>query len=359
MVNEDFLYKSGLVTYDSLNCLRGDYFHNKCSICIDICPVDALGMVGEKLRFVKECTSCSACIGSCPTEAISIDTFDPNEFAIEFSTKEGNLISCKSNVPCLSVFDSHHLISMALRESSSSIVCDTSHCDGCEINIEGNIKANIQNKIDSSNGLLQELGLDEEYSVVEQSEQVEVVNDRRGVIKNVLQTANKLKSEGNTSHILQHKGDTRVPAKLTILKNSLKPIVAKIKNTHFNSEVGVFANRTIDFQKCTNCKDCAQFCPTNAIEAMPTSDGYIMNAGVCIDCDICNDICKTGAVESSNEIDIINILYDRAVELVKYDMVVCKECKTAYPYKGGDPICDRCIDFTTNFSDMFTLAKDI
>ena len=357
MVNEDFLFTSGKLTYDSLHCLRNEYFHNSCTNCIDICPVDAFGIVGEKLRFVKECTSCGGCIGACPSEVLSLETFDENEFVIEFNQNESNLISCKSNVPCLGVFDSHHYISMALRQEGKSIECDMSHCDECEINKDGNIQANIQNKIDDAKTLLDELGLDE-YTINELQETVEN-NSRRDLLKNVLKTKNKLESGENTTQKLQFKNETRVPAKLTILKNSLKPIVAKIKNTNIESKVDIFATRKIDFYKCTNCKDCAQFCPTSAIEALPSNDGYIINAGVCIDCDICNDICKVDAISSSNELDIVSILYDRAESLVKYEMVICHECKTAYPYKGGEPICDRCKEFTNDFSDMFTLAKDI
>ena len=57
--------------------------------------------------------------------------------------------------------------------------------------------------------------------------------------------------------------------------------------------------------------------------------------------------------------DLISIAFDRAEELVHYELVMCHECRTPYPYKGGDPICDRCTHFVNTHANMFTLAKDL
>ena len=43
-----------------------------CETCIEICPVEAISMVGEHAFIdVDECIECLACIDECPNEAIS------------------------------------------------------------------------------------------------------------------------------------------------------------------------------------------------------------------------------------------------------------------------------------------------
>lgn len=43
-----------------------------CGACIDVCPVAALSMDGDKAKVDPEaCIDCGACISECPVEAIA------------------------------------------------------------------------------------------------------------------------------------------------------------------------------------------------------------------------------------------------------------------------------------------------
>ncbi|MDD4855793.1 MAG: hypothetical protein PHU41_08130, partial [Sulfuricurvum sp.] len=82
MGNHNFIQKSNLFSFTATRCLRNEYFHNDCHICIDLCPKEAIHLVRNKLTlFDNECIECAGCIGSCPTEAFEIESFDPNEFS--------------------------------------------------------------------------------------------------------------------------------------------------------------------------------------------------------------------------------------------------------------------------------------
>ncbi len=70
-VNDEYVDRSGLFTYDRLSCLRNEYAFNECSKCIEICPKDAFVFVRKKLRLDSDkCNSCAACIGSCPSDSL-------------------------------------------------------------------------------------------------------------------------------------------------------------------------------------------------------------------------------------------------------------------------------------------------
>ncbi|OHD91107.1 MAG: hypothetical protein A2W83_05015 [Sulfuricurvum sp. RIFCSPLOWO2_12_43_5] len=153
--------------------------------------------------------------------------------------------------------------------------------------------------------------------------------------------------------------DQKMPLKRILLKNSLKEIVVALEQTEFKESSPLFFNKQINFETCTNCGDCTQFCPTDAL--FPTSDkqGIYFSQGKCIGCGICEDICKPKAISAKEGFDLVSVAYERSEQLVRYEMVTCHECRCPYPYKGGDPICDRCSSFMVNHANMFTLARDM
>lgn len=365
MGNHNFVQKKELFSFNATRCLRNEYFHNDCHICIDLCPKNAIDVVRNKLTIsTAECIECAGCIGSCPTESFEIANFDPNEFAASFTNQENQEISCKSTTPCLGVFDTDHLLVMALRGDKTP-VCDMSHCEGCPLNVDGTMEHTIRSHIKHANDFLVQIGIEKSIETAEKQEDSQEGMTRRALFRKGLEKAKEaiaqegvkpLKSMTSAHHALP---DIRMPLKRILLKNSLKECVGSMNQTQFNVNSPLFFNKEISFDACTNCGDCTQFCPTDAL--FPTSDkqGIYFAQGKCIGCGICEDICKTNAIKSVDGFDMVSIAYDRAQQLVHYDMVMCRECRCPFPYKGGDPICNRCEGYTKEFSNMFTLARDM
>jgi formate hydrogenlyase subunit 6/NADH:ubiquinone oxidoreductase subunit I len=81
--------------------------------------------------------------------------------------------------------------------------------------------------------------------------------------------------------------------------------------------------------------------------------------GKCIACGICNDVCQPRAIHDETGFDPVDFAFDRMEMLVKHELAICEECKVAFPYRGGEKVCDRCRDFRAGFSDLFTMAKDL
>ncbi|MBD3798796.1 4Fe-4S binding protein [Sulfuricurvum sp.] len=361
MANINFIQTSNLFSYTATRCLRNEYYHNDCRICIDLCPKGAFNIVRNKLTlFEDECVGCAGCIGSCPSEALEIESFDPNGFAAGFIHQSDKKLSCKVTTPCLGVFDVEHLAVMALR-GGSSIVCDMSHCSSCVLNENGALERSIRTKIETTNQFLESIHNTNRIEMIEEKEEQV---DRRALFRKGFEKLKESVVNESEAHIsmtsAHHKqADMKMPLKRILLKNSLKEIVGDLETTTFLTTSSLFFNKQINFTTCTNCGDCTQFCPTDAL--FPTSDkqGIYFSQGKCIGCGICEDICKPNAINAKEGYDLINIAFDRAEELVHYEMVMCYECRTPYPYKGGEPICDRCIGFVKQNPNMFTLARDL
>lgn len=357
--NINFIQKSNLFGLDATRCLRNEYYHNDCRLCIDLCPKGAFHIVRNKLTlFENECVECAGCIGACPTEALEIESFDPNQFAASYQHQNNPSVSCKTSTPCLGVFDVDHMLVMVLR-SNGSVELDMSHCSGCVLNEIGTMEKAIRSKIEEANTFLETTGFEHRVTTVDVKEEQA---DRRALFRKGIEKAKEAISDGRGGALSMTSAhhampDVRMPLKRILLKNSLKEHVGEMAQTAFISPL--FFNKQIDFNACTNCGECTQFCPTDALFATSDKQGIYFMQGKCIGCGICEHICKPGAITSKEGIDLVSIAFDRAEQLVHYEMVTCHECRCPYPYKGGDPVCDRCSSFMANHANMFTMAKDL
>ncbi len=365
MSDFSFIQKTELFSYSGTNCIRNDYFHNECLLCVEICPEDAFNIVRSKLTlFSSKCIACAACIGSCPTEALSIVSFDPNAYSIDFKENSNKELSCKSTTSCLGAFDSHHYITMAL-QSDAMPLCDLSHCNDCVLNKDKKVERFIRFEINKSNSFLLACGI--QNSIIIEEKKVQEENSKRALFKAAfskvkeaasLEEDEKKSSLSMTLEYQKNPNKNGLPLKFLHLKQAIKENLTKFSTTSHTTNFGIFAKKEIQFSACTNCGDCVQFCPTEALLKTQDKQGINFNLGNCIACGICDHICKTDAIETVEGIDLVDFAYDRGRELVHYEMVMCHECRCPYPYRGGDPICDRCKEYHEDFSKIFTLAKD-
>ncbi|MEA3418735.1 MAG: 4Fe-4S dicluster domain-containing protein [Campylobacterota bacterium] len=342
------------ILIDGMKCLRVEYLYNECSLCIDICPEEAITLGNNKRVALdtKKCIDCSACIGVCPTSAISNTEFDPNMFVLTFSTGDEKRISCKDNTPCLNIFNVEQLISLGLR--NESIVCDMSHCKGCEINKNGMVEASIKVHIDEANTFLEVMG-EESRIISDYEEPVEV--ERRQLFSKFAKGINELQSDVEIGEIFNESDN--LPVHRQLLQNSLKRVIENVEETTLPYTFSFTANKQIDFQSCSNCGECVQFCPTDALTYSSDKSRILFQNLRCIACSICDDICKPRSFSDKPELDLVTMAFDRAMIAIEHRFVVCDECKTAFPQKGDEMICNRCIDFVNNSQDLFALARDL
>jgi len=342
---------SDLFEFNLLKCLRTDYYHNSCSECVDICPEDAFIFDRGKLRLdSNRCKNCSVCIGVCPTEALSVSFFDPNGYILSIKD-EKIFLSCKKDTPCLSVFSVQNFISLALRKNS--VVCDLSFCSDCELNKNNSIYDPIIKRVDEANSFLEEIGVLKEVEIENEKRE----NPRRLLFKKMFNTTKELIKEDIDIKVLSDVKN-RAPIKNIVLKNSIKKEFQNIKNSIVSTNYSFLSNKEISFELCTNCGDCVKFCPTEALFYSQDGRSIRFLSGKCIACGICNDVCKPKAITDKEDLDLIEYAFDREQELVLHTFEICSECKTPFPYKGGDKICQRCKEFVDQFSDIFKLAAD-
>lgn len=350
MTADIFLQKKDFFVLDALRCLRHDNSQNQCSKCINMCEFDAIKVFKKKITLTGDlCTNCGECIGSCPTEALSLESFDMTSFVLDFVQNEKVDIMDGVDIPTLAMLDAHHIVSVVLRRQNNIKLLATSQTK------EKVIKY-INDKIVIANEFLKEIRC--EFVVLFDIVSTTTDTKKRGLLKNIFTITKEIKRDEKASHQLK-KIEKYVPPKLTLLKNSLKIAVDDINVDTIKTIKGIIANKEIDFLSCTNCGECAHFCPTDALFRTHDSDGVFFQSGKCIGCGVCKMVCEPNAITSPSQIDLMRFMYDQADLLVRYDYITCKECKTAFIDKGVKDICDRCATYKDDFADMFVMAKDL
>lgn len=350
MNNINFLQKKGLFTLNSLMCLRNEYFFNECDLCFSRCDKNALGLQKEKIKlFENRCTECGDCIGICPTQALSLENFDIEEFILNFINTEKSTILEKVDIPSFGILDIHHLLAIVIRKKQNLYL---EYDEACK-NLEYLKKIQSQ-----ANNFLQTISFKYKVELKKHIDEIDIENKvRRNLFKTIFENKKNLQKETSISNNLKIKTNENI-SKLILLKNSFKSIIEEIDNTELSTDTGFLFNKQIDFNLCTNCLDCINFCPTNALFQNEKKDSIYFQTSKCIGCSICDDICKEKAISNKQNINLINFTFDKALKLVEFTYKTCQECNNVFIYKNGDIICPRCKDFRDNHSSMFTLAKD-
>lgn len=348
------LSSNAKISISPLKCLRTEYLYNDCSSCIEACPVEALSISHAKRISLDSaaCIDCNACIGVCPTTTFSNSEFDPIAFILKSGLDKDLVLSCKITGQCLSVFGVENLISLGLREKSLTL--DMSHCKTCEnINCDGKVEAQIRAAMSEANRFLAPIGINE---IVAQETKLEM--SRREALFSFATEAQALSDDSSEFDKLFDPKET-LPKSRLVLQNSLKYSIENFTVQIIDDKFSFLSNKKIDFDSCTNCGDCLQFCPTNALFYGGEKTKILFQQTRCIACGICDDICKPKSISSDNNFDMVSLAFGRAEVLIENNFVTCKECKVDFPQKHSETVCNRCIDFIQNNTKLFTLARDM
>lgn len=342
------------ISIEPLKCLRTEYLYNECSSCIEACPNDALAISHSKRIAMDSslCINCNACIGICPTSTFSNSEFDQVLFILKSGLDKDLVLSCKQLGQCLSVFGVENLISLGLREKS--VTLDMSHCHFCDvINCNGKVEAQIRETINNANRFLAPIGMSQ---IITQEIKSEI--SRRDAIFSFATEARVLNDNSSEFDKLFDPKDA-LPKSRLVLQNSLKYSIENFTTNTIEDKFDFLSNKKIDFDSCTNCGDCLQFCPTNALFYGGDKTKILFQTTRCISCGICEDICKPKSISSVDNFDMVSLAFGRAEVLIENHFVTCTECRVDFPQKHWELICGRCIDFANNNQKLFTLARDM
>jgi len=347
--------------FDPASCVRALSKVSSCTRCVDICPVTTIEIVDNLPTFVPSaCVDCGGCVGVCPTEAFSLEGFSSVEFFFDLLQEEESLISCKKNLPCISVLNVEHLISLALA-SEEPLVLDLGHCADCEI--RDPLYAQIVQNIEEANFILssftQRRLLAEEVAYQPEQpeeEHEEPVSSRRSFLSGIsLKGAVKRKevfekavAADEQKHfeidqaVIERIREKQLTDKRKILFTTLKKTPRPDSYEVLPEEEVSFTSQKYIEESCTNCQICYRICPTGALSSDGKFSVINFDTMLCVKCRLCHDACEPDAIKLQPGFEIKEFFDPTQRTLATFDIRRCNECGSHFTYTGGEQICPRC-----------------
>ncbi len=345
--------------FDVASCLRTASKFSECDKCIEICPVNTIEIIDNIPSFIPSaCIDCGGCVGICPTEAFSLTDFSTVELFFSILDRQERLLSCKKNLPCLSLLSVEHLISIAL-QSEQSVTLDLGYCQSCEI--KEPLYEQIVSNIEEANFILSSFG-DKELLAEEVAYQSEViikeaeVSSRRSFLSNIsiksavkqkqafdeALNADDPKSFAIDAQVISKLKEKRIPNKRKILLTTLKKVEKPSKYEILPEEdVGFISQKFVD-ESCTNCQICYRICPSGALSSDNKFSLINFDAMLCLKCKLCHDVCESDSIQLQGGFEIKEFFEPLQRTLATFDIKRCNECGGYFTYRGGEVICPRC-----------------
>ena len=349
------------IALNTAACVRSLAKFSECKRCETICPTDAIVISGSlpSINF-SHCVACGGCAGVCPSEALKLDDFSATEFFFEFASSEEKLVSCRKNVPCLSVLNVEHLIGLA--SLKGGIVFDMGHCETCDI--AHTCLPQIEKNAEEANYLLEAM----ESSAAVSLEKVAYLpeetvaggeGERRDFFRaltlaNAVKTKHKFDREVEiaTDALVEHTLATDkiaqlkqkgIPDKRKLLFTALKR-AAKPSSYHVidANEVSFTSQKLFDEEKCTACQMCYRVCPTGSLSSNVRNSKIDFDPFLCIKCHICHDVCEPDALTLSSSYSVKEFFEPQVQNLVTFDVRSCDECGRLFTSLAGEKLCYQC-----------------
>ncbi len=352
--------------FDFNSCVHVYFKDSGCRNCIDVCPVeDVLYQEDYRIKLNKEnCVSCGACVGVCPSEAFSLKGFDLQGFYESFVSQDKNLLSCKRNLPCLSVLNPEYIISMVLAKNQD-IIFDTGHCESCFV---GSLVEIIQKNVEEANYFLTELGV-ENRAVIQKIclAHEENKNLRRDFLKNFGKAAAGItfwalvpkissfeEEEERIKNIVTEKVD--IKRRKTLLEN-LNSLNAELSQINVDvDKVSFTSDKWIDSYRCTNCSVCYNVCPTGALKAGKEKLKILFEPKLCIKCRVCHEVCPENCLHLKDTLNLDTFMKETKV-LAEHLMIPCEECMVPFSFKGDTTLCPRCRELDQEIRDLLKIGE--
>ncbi len=359
-------------------CVRSLAKYSECTKCEVICPTDAIVIDGglPAINF-SQCVACGGCAGVCPSEALSLDDFSPTEFFFEFASDEEPLVSCRKNVPCISVLSVEHIIGLA--SLKGGVTFDMGHCDGCDI--AHSCRPQIEANAEEANYVLEAMESSaavtlENTAYLPQGAAETQDSERRDffralTLKNAATAKHKFDREVEiaTDELVEHtitndkiallkqKG---IPDKrkllFTALKRAEKPSTYHVVDA---TELSFTSQKLLDEETCTACQMCYRACPTGSLSSNVRNGKIDFDPFLCIKCHICHDVCEPDALTLSNSYNIKEFFEPAVQNLVTFNVRSCNECGRLFASVNGKKMCYQCECEEEEARELWGISDDM
>ncbi len=356
--------RTGPLLVDHRLCSRVRSPLSRCTLCLDICPVQAISISkGRKIILSEACLECGLCAAVCPTAALKIQ--EPTELEllsrIEKMGESGTdvVLGCGHNrelgrgvltVPCLGALSREFLFALDKLTFPIHVVYSESLCDPCPIKLGGDLYIKRLAEVRSVGKMM---GLDP-HSInnvtkppamePDRSKQQEADNavGRRAFFKSMWGGAKQvplLALDGLLGAEPQvEKGVTEISGlavdRIEILKKTVDAVDSQ-------AQLPLLDHPQLQ-SACYFCRTCVILCPVGALKcAEGDKCKLFLHTDLCVGCGLCAQVCFHKSLVMQPAV-VADLRKDEPKVLAIGEKKKCSGCGQGIISSGEDEKCPIC-----------------
>ncbi len=383
----DKIVNSHHMVIENRLCSRFRTPKSDCSLCADICPVNAVSVSERCAEIQGGCTDCGVCISACPNGAFSVNGRDDKKISEEIGSRVKGQginkfrISCEYGdessdliLPCLSRL-TEALLLEPIKAGASDVELLRPQCERCSNKRAAPQLDRVVLQIRNFSGLL---GIKEDCISISRVEFREARNSELRTPNSELKSVSRREFFGsfrnkaievalaavpengdrdNGRHeifrdVIQNKAENY---KRLMLLTSIKDIRSKVNNAlrtpHSAFDIDKPEVPSADCivaeleasSGCTACGVCATLCPAGAIMEQWTEGHYRLSykPALCTNCKVCVEVCMPKAIKIKDRVSLGLLLGMEEAILFKAEKKNCVVCGNNF-VSGESEICPLC-----------------
>ena len=371
-VADKIINKHNMLIEASL-CSRFRTPKSGCSMCADLCPVDAISISDKGPEITGECTDCGVCLSVCPNGAFRMKGSSDEKIIGEIRKKTGNSvfsITCQRGyagadllVPCLGRLTEAMLLE-PIRAGVSNIEISRPECEGCP---NSKASSNIDRIINNVSAVYGMAGIEKDRLIIKRiplqplSKMPEKAVSRREFFsafraKAAEVAVTSLPDVGTE----REEKETFIGAIAKKAENFKRKLLIRAlegfpssKETRMPSTGAMLAEIEVS-SGCTGCGVCATLCPAGALTQKQENGKFYLSfkPALCVNCRVCAETCMPGAIKIKDAARLNYLMENAEIGLFETERKTCSICgldfvQTAGEAQtsefGGSDICPLCI----------------
>jgi ferredoxin len=341
---------------------------SSCTLCADLCPVEAITFSEAGPDVGPSCLSCGVCHSACPTGAMGLSQDDDTSLIEDLDVAEGKEtfgISCLRGdgkadlrVSCLGRLTEFLLLQPLHHNPDVRLEIMQPTCDECPMN---RAMARFENLLSRVRHLHKLAGAEQETVFITRIPLQPLTRNNaareNGSRREFLQALRNKTTVVMTAALPQgqKKAGSLVPAyreqkpenhKRTNLLASLRTLTEKSQNQplYIPSSESLIADISFNYH-CTACGVCAAVCPTGALKLTKNTEtiSISFHAGSCVGCGICAAVCRSSAIESGETVLLNTMLNQNDVNVFTTTRRECRICRLDFTGQDVGGVCPLCV----------------
>lgn len=366
------------IEFDRKKCLRSRSKWAECSLCVDLCPGQAIVETPDSVLpeyLESKCLGCGQCLSLCPLEAFTSPRFTESFLLDRLRGEEpllmrcyyanetmDNLVSvqqeCNLGV-CFAALSPGFLFELACRREC---VFDTEHCGSCPLYKKEHETMEINfwlaKNLLSSWGFERLLKETKPFLFSEENSFSSKKSNSERVISK--KTYSDLRTRLYGTQAI--KKDLAAPALFKTLdrraplwRMRLARTWKRLESAEGKPKKLLWPIIEVHTSRCRACGTCMQFCPTGALVHTLENDifSYSFLPGLCVDCGLCDASCSSDAL--CREYQVTQAPFMR-IEIFSRTVKYCVQCKSPFINGSQDNLCSWC-SFEPRFQELIEYSK--